>query len=173
MLHTVLDCALVTLVALAAAFDLKTRRIPNALTVTGLLLGLALRAFLGWSALGAGLLGALIALTLTTPLVLLGGLGGGDAKLLAAVGGYLGMSALPTALLATALAGGVMAFGTVLLRGALVETLAHCRVLVGNLVRNTVASVPSRPLRTLDTPGSIAIPYGVAIAIGALAGVLV
>ena len=117
MLHALSTVALVALVILAVTWDLRTRRIPNALTVTGFFTALALRALPGGEALLAGVLGGLIGLILTFPLVLMGGLGGGDAKLLAAVGAFLGPSNLPLALLVTALVGGTMALALAIQRG--------------------------------------------------------
>jgi prepilin peptidase CpaA len=141
MIHTLSTLALTVVVVLAVASDVRTRRIPNVLTVSGLGVALALRAIIGVDAFVAGLAGGVIALGLTLPLVMLGGLGGGDSKLLVAVGAFLGPAGLPMALLVTALVGGVM----------------------------WTPSTPE-PLRTLGTPGAIAIPYGVAIGAGAIAG---
>ena len=157
--------ALIALVVVAIVWDIRTRRIPNALTVSGFLTALALRALPGGEALLAGLLGGAIGLAISFPLVFLGGLGGGDAKLLTAVGAFLGPADLPVALLVTALVGGAMAFALALQRGALVETLGHARVLVGSVVTRTPASA-----RNLRTPGALTIPYGVAIGAGAIVG---
>lgn len=158
--------ALLTLIAVAAGYDLRERRIPNTVTLPGLVVGLGLRATSGAGALADGAMGAVLALGLAVPLVVAGGLGGGDAKLLAAVGSFLGLSGLPMALLVTAVTGGVMAIVTAVRRAALGETLAHCR----KIVSRALPGVRGEPLRTLATPGAIAIPYGVAIGAGALAG---
>src|SRR5215207_8807415 len=53
---------LTTVLAAAAAWDLRTRRIPNALTVPAFAAALALAALRGWPALGAALAGAALAL---------------------------------------------------------------------------------------------------------------
>jgi prepilin peptidase CpaA len=165
MSYALSTAALIALVVLAVVWDLRTRRIPNALTVSGFFAALALRALPGGEALLGGVVGGLIGLTLSFPLVLLGGLGGGDAKLLAAVGAFLGPASLPVALLVTALVGGVMALALAIHRRALGETLRHAGVLVGSVA--TRAPVTARNLRT---PGALTIPYGVAIGAGALAG---
>ncbi len=175
-MHALNTLTLVTLLVLAVAWDLRTRRIPNALTLTGILVALALDAAAGWDPFMDGLAGAGIALALTFPLVLLGGLGGGDAKLLAAVGAFLGREDLFTALLVTALVGGVMAIAMAIRRGALGQVLADCGSLVTGLVRSGMPGAtvePAAARRTIHTPGVLAIPYGVAIGVGALAGWLV
>lgn len=167
MLQAIQTLALVGMVGAATASDLRTRRIPNALTLGGLAAALVLRGVVGGGALASGVLAAVLALALAAPLVALGGLGGGDAKLLAAVGGFLGLETLPTALLGTAVAGGVMALFVIVWRGQTRATLVHSARLVGRLVGRGA----EEPRRTLATPGAVAIPYGVAIAAGALAGV--
>ena len=166
MLYTLNTLALTTLVVLAVVWDLRTRRIPNALTVSGVVIALVLRGVAGFEPFVTGLIGGAIALGLSLPLVFLGGLGGGDSKLLAAVGAFLGPSGLPTALFVMALVGGAMALGVIIYRGALFETLSN----TWRLVRQLASRGTPEPLRTLATPGAIAVPYGVAIGAGALAG---
>lgn len=159
--------ALLTLCVVAASWDLATHRIPNVLTVSGLLVALMLRAIQGPSPLAAGFAAAFLALLLSVPLVLAGGLGGGDAKLLAASAAFVGLAALPMMLLVTAIVGGGLGLAVAARRRALGDTFAHCRVLLAWIV--PVGPGAARPPRTLRTPGALAVPYGVAIAAGALA----
>ena len=166
MLQSLNTLALLMLLGLAVASDLRTRRIPNILTGCGLLAALALRAAAGSDSFLDGLAGAGIAFALTFPLVVLGGLGGGDAKLFTAVGGFLGPADLPIALFVTALAGGAMALAMVVHRRAVGETLTHCRELVARVAGMGDAG----EARTIRTPGALSIPYGVAIGIGGLVG---
>lgn len=168
MIQALQTFALVGLVGAATVTDLSSRRIPNVLTLAGLATALALRALVGGPALASGALAAIVALVLAVPLVALGGLGGGDAKLLAAVGGFLGLEALPAALFGTALAGGLLAVAMVVHNGAARETMSHCATLARRLTGRGGESPP----RTLATPGVLAVPYGVAIAAGALVGVV-
>lgn len=158
--------SIVALATLAAWWDIRTRRIPNALTLTGFVVALALRAVGGgFDEVTAGLLGALLAFGLSVPLFIVRGLGAGDVKLLTACGAFLGPGRLLNALLITALAGGLMALIAILRRGALVQTLRNCRhIVVGIFSRARRADLP-----TLSSPEAITVPYGVAIAIGALA----
>jgi len=65
------------LLAIAAGWtDFRSRRIPNWLTVSGLLAGIAVNtALFGWAGLKAGLLGVVVGLGLLLPFVLLRSLG--------------------------------------------------------------------------------------------------
>src|SRR5687767_11218693 len=81
MPDTIATLALCALSVAAVLWDLKTRRIPNVLTASGLLIALLLRAVEGPAPLAAGVLAAGIGLGLSLPLVLAGALGGGDMKL--------------------------------------------------------------------------------------------
>lgn len=165
MNHVLLALSVTAFCLAAAISDLRTRRIPNALTLSGFTLALVLRGVAGGPALVGGLVAAAIAFALAVPLVAAGGLGAGDAKLLAVVGAFLGPAALPTALWVTALVGGAMALVFAFRRGVLTETLGHG----WTLIRRALGRKDASP-RTLTTPGALAIPYGVAIAVGAVAG---
>lgn len=99
----------------ALYFDLKERRIPNWLTVAmtglGLVLQLALRGQAGlWDGLGGFLLG----LSALLPFFLWGKFGGGDVKLLAALGMLRGAAFLWRALLLGAMSGGLVAICSLL-----------------------------------------------------------
>src|ERR1700693_5314497 len=79
----------------AAALDWRSRKIPNWLTVSGILAGIILRTTLGgWPGAKSSLEGAGLALGLLLPLVLLRALGAGDWKLMGAVGALMGWRAI-------------------------------------------------------------------------------
>lgn len=96
--------------AAAAAIDLRTRRVPNALSLaiatTGLLLA---AAGMGRVAVAAAIGGCVIGVLLMLPGHIFGATGGGDVKLLGALGTLLGPAGTVTAFLAMAVVGGVMA----------------------------------------------------------------
>jgi prepilin peptidase CpaA len=157
--------ALLTLVAAAAWFDARVRRIPNRLTIPGLAIGLLLRtADAARAATLAPLLsgfGAVaVVFVLSFPLFAVRGLGGGDVKLLLAVAAFLGLERIGPALLASAVAGAVMALAWAVRRGAHPSAIGGARGLA--LYSATLGRLGARP----DPATSTAIPYGVAIALG-------
>lgn len=96
--------------ALATLYDLRFRRIPNTLTVSGLLLGLSAATWYGgWTGLTNSALGFLAGFALLLPGFMLRMTGGGDLKLLAAVGSFLGPSLTLVAFLLYILGGLVLA----------------------------------------------------------------
>ncbi len=87
---------LVVLVALftsaAAILDSRTRSIPNWLTVPAFVLALAFHMLTaGWSGLGNALAGFAVGFGILFVLWLIGGGGGGDVKLMGALGAWLGL----------------------------------------------------------------------------------
>lgn len=103
--------ALSFLMVLAGAWDVLSRRIPNLLnlSIALLFLSMAIAAGLGWAVIVSNFTTGLLVLILCFVFVHLGSLGGGDAKLLAAVSLWFGLSELVLFLVMTALAGGVLA----------------------------------------------------------------
>lgn len=84
---------------LASVMDLRSRRVPNWLTVTGTLFGITSAAlYAGLAGVLASIAGALVALFLLLPGFALGFTGGGDVKLFAAFGAFLGIGYLANAL---------------------------------------------------------------------------
>lgn len=155
---------LAVLLAVAVFTDLKERRIPNKVTVSGLLAGVLVGAFVEEGVPVAALLGAALALLVAFPLVVLGGVGAGDAKLLTAVGAFVGPGGLLPVLVYGGIAGGVVAFVSLLRRGALLGVLVNTRRLL--IFWLTWGRHGQRvDLRTL---GAETVPYGVAIAAGAM-----
>jgi prepilin peptidase CpaA len=144
--------------------DLRDRRIPNVLTIGALIVALALRAVFGMDELVAGLKGASVALGILLPLFYMGGVGGGDAKLLIAVGAFLGPKGFIVALLATAIAGGVMALTYSIKQGVIIPALLNTR----GLLTWVVTGGRWGERTTLQMEGALSVPYGVAIAAGTI-----
>ncbi|MCG2576468.1 prepilin peptidase [Dechloromonas sp. XY25] len=151
------------LLAAALACDTAQRRIPNWLVLAGLTAGLACSL---WAAPGepaplAALLGALLGLIIMLPLYALRTMGAGDAKLMAAVGSFLGPLPILGAALLTFAAGGVLALGAALWSGSLGRVLGNLRLLGLVLISGRSAGVA---LSDVQTTGRL--PYAFAIAIG-------
>jgi len=149
----------------ATIVDLRTRRIPNVLTGTMAGAGLGLAVFgLGGISVGAAVLGCVVGLVLMLPGHALGATGGGDVKLMAAVGSLLGPLVVVNAVLFTAVAGGVLAVTVAIQRRRLGTTLAG----TGRMI-----AVPTDVKREVaaGTPAS-RFAYGPAIAAGSILAAL-
>ena len=98
--------------------DLTRRRISNGIPLAALASGLWLHwRQRGWPGLGSALLGALCGLAVFLIFYLLGGMGGGDVKLMAGFGAILGSAGmLLKAAIWVAAAGGVLALVVIGLR---------------------------------------------------------
>jgi len=164
-LDTIYALASFACASLGAVCDVRTRRIPNWLTGPGILLGLALHLGLGgWRSLGGAAVGGLLAGFIFLLFYLAGGMGAGDVKLIAAVCCLAGLSAVAGILLGTALLGGLFAVLLALLRHRLKDTFANLGRL---LVHHSTAGIRPHPDLNLSNPGTLRLPYGLAIAAGA------
>ncbi len=151
----------VLLAAGAGWMDWRSRRIPNWLTVPGLLMGIAANSVArGWPGTKAALLGAGLGLTLLLPFVLLRSLGAGDWKLVGALGTFLGPGQLLTMLLGTILVAGVMAAGLVIYKRRVRQTLFN----LGHMLAAMFSLRLPGPEVSLDSPQSLKVPFGVAVA---------
>lgn len=96
--------------------DLRTRRIPNWLTVPALVLGLVTHSVTGGIAgLGFSLMGFLTGFGILLVLWLIGGGGGGDVKMMGALGAWLGawltvLVFLTSAVVTMVMVGGVIGY---------------------------------------------------------------
>ena len=155
-----------TLVGVATITDLRSRRIPNVLTLPFLLVGLAVSGVAGgWSGLGNSLLGVLAATLVMGVFCYLGGMGMGDLKLFAAVGAWIGPSQLMSALVMTALAGGVIAACWALAGGFFLQTLRGTGALASGFAKR---GLKRHQTLVLDNPLARRMPYAPAIAIGTM-----
>lgn len=149
-----------------AIFDIRSARIPNLLTYSAMSSALVLRfAFLGGRGLLDGCLGLLIGGGTFFLLFVIHAMGGGDVKLMAAVGAWVGLRDVGHALLASALCGGVMAIGYMIVLRRFRSTLTN----VASLIRfHAVMGAETHPEVNLSNPSAVRMPYGVAIALGSL-----
>jgi prepilin peptidase CpaA len=150
----------------AAWVDWRTRLIPNWLTMSGIVFGIALHIWMaGWRGAIASAEGMGLALALLLPLVLLRALGAGDWKLMGAIGALLGPAMLTFVLLASILVSGAMAVALMVTSGRIRTTIRN----IFSLLRG-FALLGLRPNQeiSLDNPQLIKLPFGVAAAAGTL-----
>ena len=164
-LTTVQLLALMSLLSVAVVTDLRERRIPNKVTVSGLVAGLIIAAVMEVGFPLMALAGAVVALLFSFPLVALGAIGAGDAKLLTAVGAFVGPGGILSVLIYGAIAGGILALISAVQTKTLFTTVSNSGKLFLNLI--TLGRHGARI--GLNSPGVHAVPYGLAIAAGALA----
>jgi prepilin peptidase CpaA len=150
------------LVLSAAWMDCRTRKIPNWLTVPALLIGFTVHIMIaGWPGAKTSLEGAGVALGLLLPLVLLRGLGAGDWKLMGALGAFLGPVLLLFVLLGSVLVAGLMGIVQVMRTRRVKETMRNLSVLVRGFLS---FGLRKNPQISLDNPGLLKLPFGVAVA---------
>ena len=146
---------------IAAAIDLRTRRVPNPLTAALTALGLVFAAAgISGLSVSASILGCVLGLALMLPGHLFGATGAGDVKLFAAAGALIGPAPIVTAFFYTALAGGLLALVVAVRRRRLQRTLngavqlvataaANSSAIAGPLENNRFAYAPAIAVGTL------------------------
>ncbi len=155
IVKTLVLCTFAGLVIGAAVKDISTFTIPNwiSIALTVAFVPAALAVGVSVPTIGISFAIGLAALVLAVGMFALGWIGGGDAKLMAAAAVWVGLRGIGPYAVYTGLAGGALALALVALRSAWLRPLAEAG--------------PGWA-RRLATPGESA-PYGVAIAVGALA----
>jgi prepilin peptidase CpaA len=135
--------AIATLVAgtgIGAAIDLRTRRVPNPLTMGLAAIGVVYAATgIGGLSFGASLAGLALGLALMLPGHLIGATGAGDVKLFAAAGAFVGPAHIVAAFIYTAIAGGTIAIVIAVWRRRLRQTIGGTALLIATAGGNAVA----------------------------------
>jgi len=163
--------------ALAALSDARHRRIPNVLVLVTLLAGLLLNAigpqpfrdndglfamYPGALGLGAGLLGALVALLVFLPFYALRVLGAGDVKLFAAVGAFAGPAASVNLALCVLLAGGLLALARMIVVRNSRLVMRNTLAALGQMLPGSAGSFDAQTHTAWRMPYAVAIALGVA-----------
>src|SRR5436190_5858074 len=139
-----LNVPIVTAVAgsglVSAVVDMRTRRVPNPLTMGIAAAGLGFAATrLSDLTIAGAALGWTVGLGLMLLPYVFGAMGGGDLKLFAALGTFLGPRPTVQAFLYTLLAGGALAVVVALQRRRLQETMHNAAALVASGGANAAA----------------------------------
>ena len=153
---------------IAAVIDGMILKVPNWLTFPFIVLGWVHCTLEGgFPGLGYSLLATFVGMMLLLPLRNVGGMGAGDVKLLAGIGAWCGTAITIKAFAATAIVGGIMAVGMILLSGNWEKHYAMGHQII-------------HEWKTIRKPGSLAkiarerkpnmylLPYGIPMAIGTI-----
>lgn len=154
------------LVLLACVPDLRTRRIPNSLTLGAAVVALVFHAAVhGLAGFGLSAAGWLVGAALFFPVFALRGMGAGDVKLLAAVGAWLGPGDVLWVALITSIAGGILGILVAAYHGYLRNAMTNIFALLMHWRHSGV-----QPLEQVTLSGSRGprLAYAVPIAVGTM-----
>ena len=163
------EVVLLIVLLAAAVFDVRYRRIPNWLTVGGVVLGIAMNTVIGppLAGIGFALAGLGVAFGIYVLLYALHAMGAGDVKLMAAVGALVGWERWFGIFFVTALIGGVMAFILVVSRGRLKRTLFNVGFILSELKSLRPAYLAREEL-DVKNKKALGLPHGAVIAVSAV-----
>jgi prepilin peptidase CpaA len=157
------------ILSISIVYDLKYKKIPNWLTFAAMIIGLAFHIVaVGLPGLIFSFSGLLTGLSILLIFYLMGGMGAGDVKLMGGVGAFLGAKGVFYAFLATSIVGGLYAIFTLAWSGDLKITLKRYGTMlkIFMFTRQFSYISPSEKVKALK------MPYGVAIALGTVATIL-
>jgi prepilin peptidase CpaA len=169
---------LVLLLSWAMIEDIRERRIPNVLVMSGMALAVALHAVsltqgmdsLSGPAWWSAAAGMATGFALMLPLYAIRAMGAGDVKLMAMVGAFIGPGPVVWATLCTLIAGGILSIVYMLVRGVAAQTLNNLRALLFDW---TVRAGSGQGIRVAPLENTAArLPYALAIALGTGASLL-
>lgn len=159
---------------LAAFFDVRSRRIPNALTFPLILCGIAHAALTGeaggvWTAIQSAVLLSLPCLVL----FLFAGGGAGDVKLLGALGAWLSVDQALQLLVAVAISGVVCGFAMAAIKGRVGIVLRNLwQIVCAMLFALSARRVKDAQNMMPDQAQMQTMPFGVPIFLGVCLAVL-
>ena len=155
---------LLPLAVIVIYYDVRFRRIPNAVVLVALIAGLAINiSFSGLAGAMSSVKGLGLAFLPMFLMHIFGALGAGDVKLFAAIGAVVGVGLVPMTFVVVVMLGAVLAVYSMLRSGTVFSTLhGVLRIFVGLLPGWEMPRFAMPPDRRHT------IPYGVAITLGSL-----
>jgi prepilin peptidase CpaA len=159
----------VALSLLAMYTDFRWRIIPNWLTLPGIGIGLIINfACNSWQGLQLAGFGFLVGFALMLLPFLIGGMGAGDVKLMAALGSLLGAYAILNVFLYATVIGGLLAAIIALKKKTLGKSLVNlAHIVIGVFLFRSLSE------RGEVVDKNVKVPYGLAVGTGALCYLLI
>lgn len=156
-------------IMLVAAFvtDMKTMKIPNAITIPGVVAGVLCHTLAeGWDGAWFALKGALVGFVLMFVLYLLRAVGGGDVKLFAGIGAWTGVAFTLSTIMYSILAAGSIGLAILVWRR---ETWSRLRRVAGSILG--AAMLRSVAPIQATAKGQLQFPFMLAVLPGAILSV--
>jgi len=158
---------IVAFVVTAALADVRWRKIPRLLTVSACVTGLIVHLWRGefWSASVT----VLLAFGIGVSLFSLGAIGGGDVKLITALGAMLGFNVWAFAMEVTIFAAGIMALVQIIRRKVVRQTLRNVVIILKSWL---TGGLRAHPVINVQNAALVRSPFAVAAAVGTLYALL-
>jgi prepilin peptidase CpaA len=155
------DVCAFLLLALCAYWDLRYRKIPNWATLPGIVLGLGMNTLsYGWQGIKSSGIGLIVGFGALLVLFILSWMGGGDVKLMAAVGALKGYPFVVSALFYSLIVGVVIGVAMLIWNRKTLRTFKNLFFVIGSRVSKLV------PKQDIDREEGQKIPFGLAIVLG-------
>ena len=160
------EIVLLAMLLAAAVFDVLYRRIPNWVTVSGVVLGIVMNTIIGRPAAGLvfSLAGLGVAFGIYVALYALRAMGAGDVKLMAAIGALVGWQRWFGIFFVTALIGGAMALILLVARQRLKHTLFNVGFILSEMKSLRPAYLAKEELDVRNKK-ALGLPHGAVIAV--------
>jgi prepilin peptidase CpaA len=169
MKTSICDIILITFLAAAVASDLRLKKIPNYLSVSVIFIGIIANVYAsGTPGLNVSVTGAAIGAGLLLIPYVMGGIGGGDLKMLAAIGALKGAAFVFATFLAAAIAGGCIAMFIALMNGTGIETWNRIKTILTLLAHR----INPAGLYDNEKETKHVFPYAGAIAVGTVTALI-
>jgi prepilin peptidase CpaA len=162
----VADIVLYVTIAICAVTDILHGKIYNKITYPAIVLGLLLAIPGGLIMFKSSLIGLIVGFLLFFFVFLVGGFGGGDVKLMAAIGAIKGYPFIMYASFYSALVGGIIALGMMIWKGKFLKSMRNIFQVLFSYPLSLI--FPGVKPINLNPENSERMPFGFAICFGTI-----